>query len=53
MELKDELFFIKRASQTEGNGLNLDELQCSMMHKVNHGCILLSGFISRTPCSFT
>lgn len=34
---------IKRASQKEGNGLNVHELQCSMMHKVNHECVLLSG----------
>lgn len=39
------LFLSRAASRTEGNGLNLDEMQCSknMMHKANHECILLLG----------
>lgn len=39
------LFLSRAASRTEGDGLNLDEMQCSknMMHKANHECILLLG----------
>ena len=39
------LFSSGAASRTEGNGLNLDELQCSknMIHKATHECILLLG----------
>lgn len=47
------LFLSRAASRTGGNGLHLDELQCSknMMHKANHECIILGSLTGLTAPS--